>query len=372
MNHFDDIIKAKAKMEPIILPEGFEERNNNLIEGLDAHFASSKRALKFPVVHIGLPAITVLIIIVLTCTAVAAAYTLSGGDFFKQFFTNKSNNDAENDYSYMNTEQLNDMASSTMGTVVDTDDLTIDVMGVIVSGNTAKIMLRVTANQLDSVLYDTGIEPLENYRFHDDMSGSLFDDFEMGSIGYYYSDKDKSLAPNQFEILYTMIGNGDFEKDQYTIKLNNFGYFDFSREDQFMPLYSGSWQFNVAFDPNSDTSKSIFIHKEMIIEDYGFTLGSVNITPLACTIRLSCNEDEAYLDEHIKEIFKAFSDGSKDCSLMLADGTTLSNRQFEANPSGGAEGEGFTLILAFKGPITVDDVVSLSLFGTEYSLNPYF
>jgi|GEM_PF-998241 len=368
MDQFDDMIKAKAKMEPIVLPEGFEERNDNLIEGLEAHFAISKRTLRFPVIHIGSPAIAILIIIGLTCTVAATAYTLSGGDFFKQFFAAKANSDTKNDYSYMNTGQLNDMASSTVGTVVDTDELTIDVMGVIVSGNTAEIMLRVTAKQLDSVLYDTGIEPLENYRFHDDTSGSLFNDFEMGSIGYYYSDKDKNLAPNQFEILYTLIGSGDFEKGQYTIELTDFGYFDFSREDQFMPLYSGSWQFNVAFDPTSDASKSIFVDKGIMVGDYGFTLGSVNITPLACTIRLSCNEDEAYLDEHIKEIFKAFSDGSKDCSLTLADGTTLSSWQFEATPSGGAEG--FTLILAFNGPITVDDVVSLSLFGTtEYSLS---
>ena len=161
----------------------------------------------------------------------------------------------------MNMEQLNGMASSTVGTVVDTDELTIDVMGVIVSGNTAEIMLRVTANQLDSVLYETGAETLENYRFHDDMLGSLFNDFEIGTIGYYYSDRDKSLAPNQFEILYTMIGSGDFKKGQYTIELKDFGYFDFSREDQFRPLYLGSWQFNIAFDPGSDTSKSVFINQ---------------------------------------------------------------------------------------------------------------
>ena len=367
MDQFDDIIKAKAKMEPIVLPEGFEERNDNLIEGLDTRFAASKRTVRFPAIHIGSPAIAALIVIVLTGTAAAAVYTLSGGDFFKQFFADKANNDTKNDYSYMNTKQLNNMASSTVGRVVDTDELTVDVMGVIISGNTAEVMLRITANRLDSVLYETGIEPLENYRFHDDMSGSLFDNFGMGSTAYYYSDKDKSLAPNQFKILYTIIGSGDFEKGQYTIKLNDFGYFDFSREDQFMPLYSGSWQFKVAFDPNTDTSETIFVDKGIMVGDYSFTLGSVNITPLACTIRLSCNENKAYLDKHIKEIFKTFSDGNKDCSLTLADGTTLRSGQFEANALGGAEG--FTLILTFKGPITVDDVVSLSLFGTEYSLN---
>lgn len=100
---------------------------------------------------------------------------------------------------------------------------------------------------------------------------------------------------------------------------------------------------------------------------YQITLKRVNITPLACTISLSCNKDEAYLDEHIQEIFRVFSDEGRDCSLTLANGTVLNNGQFEATPSGGAEG--FTLILALNGPITVNDVVSLSLFGIECPLD---
>lgn len=269
----------------------------------------------------------------------------------------------------MNTEQLDNMASSTVGTVVNTDELAVDVMGVIVSGNTAKIMLRVTAKQLDSVLYNTGIEPLENYRFHDDsswmsMSGSTG---YMGSTGYLYSDKVKSLAPNQFEILYTMHGSKDFKKSQYKIQLTDFGYFDFSRADQFVPLYSGTWQIDVDFDHSSDTSKGVFVDKDITVGGYSFTVDRINITPLACTVCLGCNGDKTYLDEHSNEMFKVFADGSKDCSLTLVDGTKLSSGQFEANPSGGAEG--FTLVLTFNGPITVDDVVSLSLFGTEYFLD---
>ncbi|NPV89742.1 MAG: hypothetical protein HPY50_03060 [Firmicutes bacterium] len=368
MNDFDDIIRAKAVSEPIALPDGFEERNDLLISRLGAHSDYTKKHPKFPVFHFKLTAAAILIVLLLAGVC-AAAYIFSGGDFFKQFYSDKAKNDTKNDYSYMNTEQLNNMASSTVGTVVNTDDLAVDVMGVIVSGNTAEIMLRVTAKQLDSVLYNTGIEPLENYRFHDasswmSMPGS---NGYMWSIGYLYSDKVKSLAPNQFEILYTMHGSEDFKKSQYTIKLTDFGYFDFSRADQFVPLYSGTWQFDVDFDPSSDTGKSVFVDKEITVGGYSFTVDRINITPLACTVCLSCNGDKKYLNEHSMEMFKVFSDGSKDCSLTLVNGTKLSSGQFEASSSGGVEG--FTLILTFNGPISVDDVVSLSLFGTEYSLD---
>ena len=267
----------------------------------------------------------------------------------------------------MNTKQLDNMASSTVGTVVDTEDITVDVKGVIVSGNTAEIMLRVTAKQLDTVLHETGAETLENYRFHDSTLGSLFADFNMGTVNYFYSDKDKSLAPNQFDILYTLIGNKNFNKDKYTIELKDFGYFDFSREDQFMPLYLGNWEFEIAFDPSSDSNKSFFFNKKLLIGDYSYTLDSVNITPLTCKIDLHCNENESYIDNNIGEIFQSFSDGCKDCSLILTDGTIISSGQFEATPSGGAKG--FTLILVFNGPITVEDVATLSLSGLQYPLN---
>jgi len=364
MNNFDDIIKAKAKLEPIVLPKGFEERNDILIERLDAHMCSSKKTMKFPSFHFKPPAVVILIVTLLTGVS-ATAYTLSGGDFFKQFFADKANSSK---YSYMNTEQLDNMASSTVGTVVDTDEITIDVMGVIVSGNTVKIMLKVTANQLDSVLYDTGIEPLMNYRFNDDTSGSLFEDFGMASTSYYYSDKEESLAPNQYEILYTVIGKSTFEKEKYTIVLKNFGYFAIGDGPgtDFVSIYDSSWQFDIGFDSGSDTSKSVFINKQITAGSYRFILKSVNITPLACTVSLECNQDDEYLNEHLSEIYKAFSDGTEDCCLTLSNGTKLSNGQFEKSNFGG--GEGFTMMLTFNVPVAVEDVASMSLFGTEYSL----
>lgn len=364
MNNFDDIIRAKVKSEPIALPKGFEERNDILISELYAHSGSSKRIGKFPSLHLKSPAAVILAALLLTGVSVAA-YNLSGGDFFKHFFADKANN---NEYSYMNTDQLEKMASSTVGTVVDTDEITIDVMGVIVSGNTTKIMLKITANQLDSVLYDTGIEPLENYRFNDEISGSLFEDFGMASTRYFYSNKENSLAPNQFEILYTINRSSNFKKGQYTIKLNKFGYFSIGDGPgtDFVSKYDKSWQFNIVLDSNSDTSKKVLIDKLITVGNNSFILNSININPLACTINLKCNQDDKYLKEHLKEIFKAFSDGTENCCLTLSNGMKLSTGQFEKTHTAGEKD--FTVVLTFNVPVAVKDVISISLFGTEYSL----
>ena len=287
------------------------------------------------------------------------------GDFFKQFFVDKTNSSK---YRYLNTEQLDNMASSTVGTVVDTAEITVDIMGVVISGNTAKIMLKVTANQLASVLYDTGIKPLKNYRFNDDVSGSLFEDLGMASTRYYYSDEEESLAPNQFEILYTAIGKGTLGKEKYTIVLKNLGYFAIGDGPgtDFVPIYNGSWRFDIAFDPGSDTCKNVLIDQQVTAGNYNFVLNSVNITPLACTIHLQCNPEDEYLNDHLDEIYKAFLDGTEDCCLTLSNDVKLSNEQFERSNFGGEAG--FTIMLTFNVPVTVEDVVSISLFGSEYSL----
>lgn len=330
-------------------------------------FTHLDKNIKIPVFHFKLSAAAILIVLLLAGVC-SAAYTLSGGDFFKQFFVDKANNDVGIDYSHMNTEQLNNMASSTVGTVVDTDEITINVIGVISSGNTAEIMLKVTAKQLDTVLHDTGIEPLKNYRFNNDLGGSLFRNFETVSTRYYYSDEDKSLAPNQFKILYTLIGTDNFKKDQYSIELRKFGYFTLGdgAGTHFKSIYDDCWQFKVAFDSKTDSSKSILVNKQVTFAGYNFIFNSVNVTPLACTISLECNQDRKYLNEYLDEIFMAFTKGTDDCFITLADGITLRSDQFKKSVSGGEEG--FTVVLTFNVPVTVNDIVSLSLFGTEYSL----
>ena len=89
--YFDDYIKAKAKSECLVLPKGFEERSDKIIEELNSHLIATKKIYIFPSTRFRVPAIALLIFAMLTCSAFAAVYTLSGGDFFKNFFTNKAN-----------------------------------------------------------------------------------------------------------------------------------------------------------------------------------------------------------------------------------------------------------------------------------------
>ncbi|MDP4108854.1 MAG: hypothetical protein Q8878_02385 [Bacillota bacterium] len=326
----------------------------------------SKRAFAY-LIRVSAAAVCIAVFLAGTCFA---ANTPSGRAYFKQYYIDKAKDDPKHDYSFMNTEQIGGMASSTVGTVLDSAALKIEVLGAIFSGNTAEIILRVTAKKLHSVLYDNGLSPqLPNFRFREDSDGSLFSNKERSSVGYCYSDKDKSLAANQFKIFYTVIGQDNFEKEQYSIELSNFGFFtcgDGTNTD-FVTIYNGNWQVSIAADPALDESKNKIDSRGVTIGGYRFPLVNITVTPLACTIRFKCNSDNRYLKEHLHEIFKTFSDRIRDTSVTLSDGKVLSGGQLEtSNSSGGVEY--FTAVLTFFAPVKVENIVSIKLLGLEYSL----
>jgi hypothetical protein len=371
MENIDDAIRSRSVFDPEIVPQKFEERSDALLAGLKGSVPRGRHRraafiLKFA-------AAAVLIIALLTGAAYAA-YSLSGGEYFRQLFSAVAAG-APGSYGYMNTDQLNTMASSTVGNVIDTEDLSVDVLGVLVSGNTAQIDVKVTAKKLDSVLYDTGIEPLMNYRFHDDgyffsFAGRRIEDRVSltGTIQHIYCDTDGSLAPNQFIIRYTYISEEQLTDKTCVMTFKDFGYFDFDEPDQFVELYEGEWPIHIAFDPACDTSRTVMAAQHLGAGGYSFTVDSVTITPLFCIVNIS--SDEEYYDEYDRrwsDIWFTLCDNVEDLTVNLTGGTKLDGSQYEASGSGGLE-HGFNMIAKFKVPVAVSDVRSVMIGGVEIPL----
>jgi hypothetical protein len=293
-----------------------------------------------------------------------AAYNLTGADFFKKYFGDKINNNDLN-YNQLDLDQLDEMSSSTIGTVVDTDEITIDVLGIISNGNTAKIMLRITANQLETVLRETDMGPLQNYRFNDDCGGTLWEYFDNGSIGYYYSDEVDELAPNQFEILYTIVGYEPYNGKQYTLELSKFGYFTSNAVNQFVSLYDKRWSFQINLDSMSNSYKAIYINKPTNYMSNEFNIYKVQITPFACGIEVQFS---AVSDDIASEMSRFIYDEIPNIKLNFSDGSVLNSSYFD-NYSSGGDISGSKMYIPFSVPIAVDDVVSITIFGTDYELN---
>ncbi|SHO50751.1 hypothetical protein [Anaerocolumna xylanovorans] len=241
---------------------------------------------------------------------VVTAQYISGGEFFKDFFNQRANGDINNNYDYMNTEQLKNLESSTIGTVINSPEITVDVLGVIKSGNTVDVMLEITANQLDSVLYDNGIESLKNYRFNDNLSGTLCEDTDQISSRYYYSDEDKSLETNQFKILYTFVVIKNPDETDLSLGLSEFGYF-----------------------PKNETSHAAF-----------------NIL---------------YND---KWEYRNFSKNVSNFKFNLDNEQTIDSDQFEYTSAGNPEEAEFEVIITFKVPVAIDTIKSISLFDKDFDL----
>jgi hypothetical protein len=295
----------------------------------------------------------------------ALAYTLYGGDFFKLFFTQRAATEKEENY--IDVEQLNAIASTTIGTVIDTDQLKIDVMDVLTSGNMMTLVLKVTAKQLDTVLYPTDMPPLQNYRFNNDLGGDIFDHMYCGSIEYIYSDKDTSLADNQFEIYYTLTAYDNIIKGDYTLQLSKFGYFT-TETPQFHSLYDESWNITIRANNTVDNSKTIYVAKEVEANGYYFTFDSILLTPLTCSINYSYPSGG-----ESTERFQAFSEGVENARIILTDGTILTKDDFEITWGSGSDGNGnyapiYIVTFKLNVPINVDDIKAVETFQSVYEI----
>lgn len=354
-------------------------RPSDLLSGATT-MTSGSRALKERVERIAAAgkhsALAAFAVVFIVSTAAGCAF--SGGsmktagpdpseaDAVKYYYSIKAQTDTVHDYSHMDLTQLDAMRSPSVGSVAETDDLKVEVAGAAVCGNTAEVILRVTAKKLDSVLYDTGIQALMNYRFHDEtfmLSRQM--DFELLSHDYSYCDQNDSLDENQFEIHYWIVNREPFDKKEYSFILNDFGYMDFSLPDQFSRLYEGTWQIDVSFDTDSGAYIHSDISKDIVIGEYPFIVKDLQITPLVCTFHLVCNMDQAYINEHYSDTLNAFYENKTNYELKFSDGSVLTDNMLNLY---GSSQNNYSLSLSFPYPVDTKDIVSVTLFSDEYFL----
>jgi len=294
------------------------------------------------------------------------AYNLTGGDFFQDFFAERLNfNEGVEDYS-SDFSQIDDMSSDSIGTVIDTDEITIDVMGVLVSKNTASIMLQVTANQMDSVLIEGSSGGLRNYRFQDETSGNLFDNCRMVSYQYFYSNEKEGLEDNQLEILYTILKNEDMQGKQYELELGKFGSHNSntnSHKTTFTALYHDNWKFSVDFTSESDNFSTVYMNKPVL--DHKIIVKNFNITPLALRIDFigtASNEDVFHQElEYLID--------NVNLEVIFREGNVLKEEDFDSYILGASYDENkYDILIIFNAPVDVKEIVAIRLFEENYMI----
>ena len=329
------------------------------------------------------------------CTYAGAApkQGLAGSDgteVFRRYYSQRAAADTAHDYSRMDLDMLDAMSTGSSTVAVDTEELTIETAGAVVSGNTAEIILRVTAKQLDSVLRDNGGPGiLNNYRFGEEtaMLGSftLNREYYYLSFNYIYPDTEETLASNQFLIHYWIVGQRSFgsesfqipywiedpeirERHPFIIPLTDFGYYE---NGMLVPLYQGVWDVEVPFRPAVETARAVPVGTEILPGDLQAALENVEITPLSCTVHLRIAGEEEFISDHWDEInnafIGAFLETRENIALTFSDGSVWNSAQlFDMIGAGNGAEKGICLL--FPCPIQTEEIAALSLFGQEMSL----
>ncbi|MEL7658195.1 MAG: hypothetical protein AAGU75_20060 [Bacillota bacterium] len=334
-------------------------------------------------------AIAAVIVLTVILSGAVLADTLAGGEFFTRLFQEKASYSA-NDYSYMDTDQLASI-SGTIGTVLDTNELKIELADNVCSGNTAMLLFRVTAKKMDSVLLYTGWDaaPLNNYRF-DSEDGDIFGKQCTSSTRYVYSDEDSSLKKNQFYIMYlivntdnTQFASRSFVDGGYTFRFNSFGYIPVSKGSM-ETLYEGPWEFTVKLNDGAGYSRIVQMDKSVSIDNLNVTFNEITVTPFALTLSCYC--------ESVKESESLIVSGklSEDVSVTLKDGTILvpdtmtesssdgtmtrTERDIRVTIMSGISDSGSstwrgTYVIGFNVPVAVGEVESVNIGNIVLSLD---
>lgn len=286
----------------------------------------------------------------------AIAYTVGGGEFFREMFLRRS----EEMPAYaacMNTDQLLELGSESVGTVTMSEEFRLELVDAVCSGNSAMAAIRITALQLEEFAQDE--ETWKNYCFLE-MSDSISRSREgfSASWSYVFADQDESLGPNECFLILRITSRELIGRDTYTITLEDFGYIQRGQGDTV--LYPGKWEVQVGLDGSAGCSRSVELNAPITLEEFAYTLTRAVVTPLTLTLEFTSESDDAFCPN---ELFAAV----QEMELELQDGTVLGAEDFYTACSAAGTGEmwNMTVGVEFPVPLPAGAVQCLSLGGTD-------
>lgn len=288
----------------------------------------------------------------------ALAYSLGGGEFFRDLFEREAQGRG-----YADTNQLLRMGGGNVGAVVEADAFRFVLTDAVSSGNNAMVAVEITAKNLKEFTQSAG-ENFRNYSFMS-MDGTLLGDSVFSSGWHYvFPADDARLAANQCYLILSLTGRENIPAGTYTLELHDFGYTDGDGNETV--LTPGDWTLQVNLRDGANLSRTKTINKTFTFGPDDYLLSEVTVTPLALTLNFTCDTGGDG-QECMKRLFDSFDDAS----VHLRDGTVVDRDQFCCGGSGGGS-QGhceITETLEFQMPLPVGDIVSLEFGGQTLDLD---
>ena len=151
-----------------------------------------------------------------------------------------------------NTQQLLEMGGSNLGTVVEDDQVRVELLDAVSTGESAMAAVRITILDTDLLQRTFGENSVSYGRFLL-VDGSFFLT-NSSQTEIRDSEMDETLADNQLLMIFRSDGNAVGENRQCTITLHDFGYYQYDSEDdregEKVVLIPGEWTLgmNLSFD----------------------------------------------------------------------------------------------------------------------------
>lgn len=287
----------------------------------------------------------------------AAGYALRGGDFFRQMFDNSP---WAGEYgSAANTEQLLDMGSDNVGSVLEDAHFRFELLDAVSEGENAMVAVQVTVLDmapLEEAFGSRTVAPGQFLR----KDGSFFDSGSSG-IEQIYPDMDGSLEENQFLMIFRSDRNRASAGRKYTISFHDFGYYRF--EDDEAPtgteviLVPGDWTLELELSFDGGT---VLVRNQTIqLEDCIFQVDRVRLSSLSVGLEIHCPWEES---DAVWEALKSAKIRMKDGTEVPSTGLRMAGR--------GEDEAGFAseILYEFGMPLEKDQYVGIVFCGQEISL----
>ncbi|WOO34740.1 hypothetical protein R2R35_13110 [Anaerocolumna sp. AGMB13020] len=309
------------------------------------------------------------LVLLLISGATVTANQLTGTNFFYQFYLDRRR-EIPRSQVYLGPEQYKEISSRSVGKTADSDELKIEVMGAVATGNVASVMLRFTVKNAENVLKEKGIYTEGRFGFQDESGGTLFQEAQGGSIGYQYLPLKGNSGELQFEIIYTVIGKEKIAGKQHSIELAGLQYYT---QEKIKGVYKKKWKIDIDFDKEVDYTRTILLNQEVLLGKKYVTLTKIELTPYSCIFSFEKRTTKASdLDIVMEELEK-----KSDKAVIYFPEASIDKKAFSYSVGGGRADDFGNLepdviyckaSLFFKEPIMVDNVKNIKFNGKRYYL----
>lgn len=292
----------------------------------------------------------------------ALAYSLTGGAFFTRMF-DFFGQELGLEAGVADMSQLAKSRDAALGTILETDELRVELLDAVSGGYMSMTALRVTCKQLDTVMeLDAEGNSLWQVMFSD-IDGTMTENAHMyGTSCRYPGDElGLDLKPNQFYLIVSANSTETILAGTYTLELHDLVKSGMDVKDTV--LCAGDWTLSIPLEDGAKYARTVPCGKTYAVGGIEYVLSEIQYSPLAMNLYFSADSREG-------ESSRGFGRSFTDYSVTLKNGRVLGSDWFCCGIGSGSDTDGVRarVTLEFNAPLNVDEIASVQFCGHSVDL----